>query len=81
VILKLSFELHPTFFFFFSFSLEERLTSHGPTKKKAQFGKWKWKASSPESVGWSWPEVGEDGEDAWFGVFHNRLLFLYNKIK
>jgi hypothetical protein len=24
--------------------------------------------SSPETVGWSWPEVGEDGEDAWFGV-------------
>jgi hypothetical protein len=39
------------------------------------------KASSPVTVGWPWPEVGEDGEDAWFGVFHDRLLFLYNKIK
>ena len=26
------------------------------------------KASSPETVGCSWPEVGEDGKDAWFGV-------------
>jgi hypothetical protein len=51
---------------FFSFSLEERLTSQGLTKKKAQFGKQK--ASSLERVGWSWPEVGEDGEDAWSGV-------------
>jgi hypothetical protein len=48
--------------------LEERLTSHRPTKKKAQFKKRKWKALSLKSMGWSWLKVGEDGEDAWFGV-------------
>jgi hypothetical protein len=55
-----------------------------PEKRKA----------SPDTVGWPWPEVGEDGEDAWFGVspemgmvewvwgfLRKRLLFLYNKIK